>query len=432
MNKREASNADKSKSGRNTKDALTKLLQRTVLQFPTIKLEENVKYGEKGKDQTQFKIKHQLNFTDSKLYWLIDETSSFKNDRVKGKQFVMEHTKKILHERGIDNEAYFVVPDNCNNDTLRNLQNFKKHIQANDQVNFFDGAMQMSEFSHLLEQKATESMKQGQKSNILGDYGEKILVQAFNNQKNIKLWNNPADYITKSTNYSLFKSVLNKLDPNIKEIQYSRAFRGIKNDNPDSVSSQLLTVRDGNGKSYGKPKTDVLIQILDKDNQTSQFSVSVKKPASVKGRVTIHEGSVERLLNDLRNSIPSNSIFNDEEYFNRLEHGLKNFQEVGSQKKMTIEDKEFLNNHLSDLNKWLIDYFVFGINNKMLNNIQIAQALLVFNPLTGQCQIKSIKETEEEMLHGKMATFGTPFSWTYPSNKRGKKIQIKGPFNISL
>ena len=95
---------------------------------------------------------------------------------------------------------------------------------------------------------------------------------------------------------------------------------------------------------------------------------------------------------------------------------MKNFQEVGSQKKMTIEDKEFLNNHLSDLNKWLIDYFVFGINNKMLNNIQIAQALLVFNPLTGQCQIKSIKETEEEMLHEK---------WRHLVHPLAGHIQVK-------
>lgn len=430
MNKKEASNSDKSKSGKNTRDALTKLLQRMVLQFPNIKLKENMKYGEKGKDQSQFKIKHQLDFTEDQVSWLIDETSSFKSDRVKGKQFVMEHTKKILSDRGIKSRAYFVVPDNCSEQTVHELEMFNRHIQADDRVNFFDGAMQMSEFSHFLEHKATESLKQGTKSNILGDYGEKILVQAFNNPNNIKLWNDPSDYLTKSTNYSLFKSVLNKLSPDIGKIQTSHAYRGQKSDNPDAISEQLRIVRDNKGKPFGKPKTDVLIEILDQQNKIYQFSISVKKPASLKGKVTIHEGSVDRLINDLKKSLPSESIFNNKHNFSLLEHALINFQDVGSQKKMAIEDKEFLDSHLSDINKWLVDYFVFGINNSLLNDIQKAQALLVFNPVTGQCQIKTIMEVEDEMLNGKKSTFGTPFGWTYPSKKRGKKIQIKGPFTL--
>lgn len=53
------------------------------------------------------------------------------------------------------------------------------------------------------------------------------------------------------------------------------------------------------------------------------------------------------------------------------------------------------------------------------------------DPLTGTCKTEAQKETEEDMLHGKMTSFGTPFSWTFPSKKRGKEFQVKGSYNLT-
>ena len=61
---------------------------------------------------------------------------------------------------------------------------------------------------------------------------------------------------------------------------------------------------------------------------------------------------------------------------------------------MVKENLQFLNDNLSDLNKWLIDYFIFGINNSYLNKNQQANALLVFDPNTGKCKVRNVIEEE--------------------------------------
>lgn len=433
MAKREANNTEKVMSGRETKKTLTKLIKQTIAPFPAIHFRENVKYGEKGKDPKQFSISHQVEFSNLNLYWLIDVTSSYKQDRVKGKQFLMEHTKDILLNHGIDSLAYFVVPDNCSPETLKGIKNFNQHIEKKDKVNFFDAAMTMSQFSNFLEQKVTESLNQGKRSNILGDYSEKKLMDAFNNSNNIKLWNTPDDYLTKSPDYSLFATVLDKLCPNISQIAECKAYTGSRaTSNKDAISDELTTVRDANNKPHGKPKTDVLVIIKPKNsNNTIQLAISVKLPSSIKGKVSVHQGHIEQLISDLHLSLPADSIFHKDNMFQQLKKALLNFQAEGSLKNMDADSKAFLNAYLSQLNRWLIDYFIFGINNSLLNNRQKANALLIFNPETGTCKIETVEEVEESMLNDKMATFGTPFSWTYPSGKRGKEFQVKGPFNLT-
>lgn len=433
MAKREANNTEKVMSGRKTKKTLTQLIKQIISPFPTIHFKENAKYGEKGKDPKQFNISHQIEFTKQNLYWLIDVTSSYKQDRVKGKQFLMEHTKSILLNRGIDSLAYFIVPDNCSSETLKGIKSLNQHIEKKDKVNFFDGAMTMSQFSNFLEQRVTNPLKQGKKSNVLGNYSEKRLTDAFNNPNNIKLWNNPHDYLTKSPDYSLFATVLDKLCPNISQIAECKAYTGSRaTSNKDAISDELTTVRDANNKPHGKPKTDVLVIIKPQDsNHTVQLAISVKLPSNVKGKVAVHQGHMEQLISDLHSSLPADSIFREDNMFQQLKKALLNFQAEGSLKNMDADSKAFLNAHLSQLNRWLIDYFIFGINNSLFNTRQRANALLIFNPETGTCKIETVEEVEKSMLSDKKATFGTPFSWTYPSGKRGKEFQVKGPFNLT-
>ena len=63
--------------------------------------------------------------------------------------------------------------------------------------------------------------------------------------------------------------------------------------------------------------------------------------------------------------------------------------------------------------------------------VQQANALLSFNPQNGDCTVRTVAEEEQVLIDGitKRSEFGTPFSWTYPSKKRGKKIQLKCTVN---
>ncbi len=281
----------------------------------------------------------------------------------------------------------------------------------------------MTSFRNLLEHEATKSMDQGIKSNLLGASGEEALALAFTNESNLKIWNNPKSNIYQSSSYSLFEAVIKGLCPNIGKLL---SINSIGSNSNTPIADQLKLVK-ANGQNYGKPKTDVIISIINEKGKNLIFKFSVKQPSSNKGKVTVHEGSVERLLNDLKYSLPSDSIFNDPDMFNKLSTALKDFQKVGSKSKIQDDNLEFLNYHLASLNKWLIDYFMFGINNSYLNKNQQANALLVFDPTTGNCKVSNVSETELTLLNHRKATFNTPFSWTYPSKKRGSKIQIKGP-----
>lgn len=419
----ESTNEDKAKAGVNTANELLDLLKKIVNKFQKIDLITSVEYGEKDKDKRQFKANAQINFNDTDTSWLVDVSSSFRSDRVKGKEFDIEHIKKILDRQGLDTYAYFILPDNAKEKDKNELEKFSRHIQKQDRVTYFDGAMLMTSFRNLLEHEATKNMDQGIKSNLLGASGEEALALAFTNESNLKIWNNPKSNIYQSSSYSLFEAVIKGLCPNIGKLL---SINSIGSNSNTPIADQLKLVK-ANGQNYGKPKTDVIISIINEKGKNLIFKFSVKQPSSNKGKVTVHEGSVERLLNDLKYSLPSDSIFNDPDMFNKLSTALKDFQKVGSKSKIQDDNLEFLNYHLASLNKWLIDYFMFGINNSYLNKNQQANALLVFDPTTGNCKVSNVSETELTLLNHRKATFNTPFSWTYPSKKRGSKIQIKGP-----
>ena len=76
-------------------------------------------------------------------------------------------------------------------------------------------------------------------------------------------------------------------------------------------------------------------------------------------------------------------------------------------------------------NEKLTELFLFGVNSPLVNHkIQIADLILLINNFDVfdrdsyvSLYVKNYKDSGQ---------FGTPFKWTYPSKKRGKKIQIKG------
>lgn len=424
----ESTNGDKAKAGDNALKELLSFLKTLTNSSKKVFLRTNIAYGEENKDQSQFKSKAQIDFIGENLIWLIDVSSSYRSDRMKGKEFDVEHIKKILQENNKNSKAYFVLPDNAKKKDQKDLEKFESHIKKGDKVTNFDGAMLMSEFKNLLEKKLTEKLNQGQRSNILGNSGEQNLYSAFNDMNNLKIWNNPENKTLQSSTYKLFSTVLKKLTPSIGKLKSTVAY-GSNKAAKDSISQDLRIVRTPDKKVHGKPKTDVIISLINYKNDNEIFKVSVKRPAANKGKVTVHEGNVEQLLKDLEMTMPSESRFNDSALFCQLSDALKDFQTKGSKTNMSESNREFLNKNLSDLNSWLIDYFIFGINNSFLNKNQQANVLLIYDPITGNSEVYTINKVKEKLLHGKMSTFNTPFGWTYPSKGSGRKIQIKSPIN---
>ena len=104
------------------------------------------------------------------------------------------------------------------------------------------------------------------------------------------------------------------------------------------------------------------------------------------------------------------------------------FEKVGSKKILIAEHPDsdkILEESLKLHNRELIEFFIFGLNSPLVNNkIQIADLIIFTNKFAVWNRDDYIKYYMEE--YSEKGQFRTPFKWTYPSKKRGKKIQIKG------
>lgn len=91
----ESSNGERALAGVNTSKELISLLESIVEKYDTLTLDKNIEYGEKGKDPKQFKANAKINFDKGNSIWLVDVSSSFRSDRIKGKEFDIEHLKRF-------------------------------------------------------------------------------------------------------------------------------------------------------------------------------------------------------------------------------------------------------------------------------------------------------------------------------------------------
>lgn len=426
-------NRKKTRGGYNNKLAVKNDLNKLCDILPNVDFDtKNTKFGILKKAPRQFSVDVKLLIKDEMgnicETWLIVTSNSVRSDRIKGNEFDVEHIKRIFNE--IDRiktgsvKAFFVVPNVQSEKDLRNFENYRQRAESKELVSYFDGIFKLSELTNYLKNEAGKYIKQGVRSNLFGDNAEEKIVEAFNNKDNITLWNNPQNSVTKSSTYYIVQKVLNKLSvPRNELLQSMEAYNG--NKKGSSYLDELANI-----KGYGgKPKTDILIKIY-YGNKFKKVKISIKNPNKKRGNVTVHEGSVEKLLGDLEMTMPSDSRFNDSEQFQKLKIALLDFQKSGSTKGMDADLSKFLNENLSDLNDWLIDYVIFGINNGVLTNNQKADLLVVVDPDSGDLELMTIAEERKKLLeycNGRKAGFRTPFSWTYPSKKRGKKIQLKMP-----
>lgn len=345
---------------------------------------------------------------------------------MKGSEFNVQHIRSILSSKNpnVTIKAFFVVISA--DSSIKELTSLAEKIKNKKIVTYFDDAITMPEFSSRIQKKCTAVTPQGTRSNILGDIGEETILNSLSG-KNVSQWNkSERSNSIVTSDYPIFKSILTTTSFPLNEdiTNYSVAKTGSSKKESASYDSELDYVL-VNGKRFGKPKTDIFYSVTDEHNNSHNIKLSVKRPSNVKTNViTVHEGSVEQLISDLENT-PQNEIplhFN----INELKVALLNFQDVGSKSNMTESNIVTLEKLLPKINDWLIKYFIFGINNKRFNEKQSANCFVTIHPEKGIVYCHSIDETINH-LKKIIRQFGTPFSWTYPSKKRGKSIQIKCP-----
>lgn len=428
-------NSIKSRNGSQNKTEILSLLEEFEKKYSTVHLSKKVRMGAPGKDPKQFFITAILEFDDQhKEEWLIETSTSYKADRAKKAEFEIENIKKIINRPKVDVKAFYVI---TNAKEEGDFKKYKRNVEQHKIVTYFDDILNFNEFRNMLAKRCSKYLPQGSRSNILGSEAEKDVAEAFNNPNNIELWNKTEkSKVINSRNFDIVQSLMDKFYPD-KKIKTMVAYDNYKKD-PHYLADLSVVKNPNGGHNWGKPKTDVLIIITFTDGTNTHINLSVKRPKIDNRKVTAHEGYVEVMLNDLQASMPKNSMFNDPEKFDQLSKALLNFQEAGTAKGMNSTDWEFLTDNLHDLNPWLIDYCLFGVNNRRFNDKQVANTMAVVDPQSGSLTYLTRNEEKQLLLQScqnhknhknrRSSSFGTPFSWSYPSSKRGKKYIIKSTF----
>ncbi|MFH6615434.1 MspI family type II restriction endonuclease [Streptococcus suis] len=392
-------NQQKSLSGKASNLTLDELLQ-SISKIPKLNISVTKNYTTGYENcEKQFKMDYQVCFHDfDDELWLIKPTSSIRSDRIYGNEFFAQNIK-IIDKRV--SKIFVVIPDSVTAKEIQNKDSYSNKIHSKEYTSFLDDILTFSELRNLILEHASELLSQGISANILGNNAEEMIVNLLTDKKNILLWN---DY---ERNHKTIKSTTYKW---FIEILLNAGFTKNKYRIDNIIASKEIPKLSNNGY----PKTDVMFTVITNGKEVSR-TISIKNTTA--STVSIHEGDIEDVIValKLRKDSP-------------LSQALRKFQEYGSLKVLSENDAtaySVLEQQLSSYNQELAGLFLFGVNSPLVNNpIQIADLILYTNNFGVFSRDNYIYSYLNE--YSSRGQLGTPFKWTYPSKKRGQKIQIKG------
>lgn len=363
-----------------------------------ITVEKGYRIGAPNYEQ-QFKMDFKVNFNNEDGdIWLLKSTSSIRSDRIYGVEFFAHNIK--LYDRSVS-KIFVVIPHTSSKKEFDNKESYKKKIFSDTYISYIDNIYTISELRNEIIHHATTHLTKGVSANILGTDAEKYVTTVLQDAKNLTLWNDyDSNFKTvKSSSFDEFCTLLSAIGLTRNE------------DKLISVSATRDIPKLSNG---GYPKTDVAFSIQTV-KQHFEKTISIKK--TEQKTITVHEGDVADVITAL-------GIRRDSE----LGMALMAFQEVGSEKalkELNYHYYDVLVKQLPSYNEKLTELFLFGVNSPLVNNtVQIADLILLINNFD-VFERKSYVPLYVQS-HQNLGQFGTPFRWTYPSKKRGQKIQIKG------
>jgi len=391
-------NKIKNKSGKQAKLLVSEMLNDLKGELDiNIEIENNYSIGYPNQEK-QFKMDFLVRFLDfDNEQWLIKSTNSIR-ERIYGTEFFAQNIRLI--NENVTN-IYVIVPDSIPDAEMKNKNNYSLKTNSYKYTSFLSGVLTVNELRQKIIEKATQNIAQGLRSNILGNNAETSIVNLLNDSKNSELWNNYENtkQTIKSSTYTMYKLIFENL--NLKE-------------GSDKILKVIATNNIPLLSNRGKPKTDVFV-IIKTDTQNLTMNISIKNTS--KKTVTVHEGSVSDLICALKLSKQD-----------LLVQSLIDFEKVGSKKNLIAQyccSDKILEKELKLYNRELVEFFIFGLNSPLVNNkIQIADTIIFTNKFAVWNRNKYVDYYVNKYKN--KGQFGTPFKWTYPSKKRGQKIQIKG------
>lgn len=233
---------------------------------------------------------------------------------------------------------------------------------------------------------------------------ERYIVDILNDEENLLL------YKKNIKNCYEFEIIVDKIISNIK----------LNKNNILFIKSTDTIVK---LKNLGSPKTDIHIKVYTSPSDYYTANLSIKN--TISSQVSCHDYKAQDFCEVIA---PDDTRFCEIVYlFQRFGSWTKLKKHRGNNKRTIEEDRQTLQKYMTKLIEWAITG-KHDQKNIVDADTQIANYLLTRNPKNNACRIDTADEYCKKLI-SKMNSnaLGSPFSWTYPSKQRGKRIQLKMP-----
>ncbi len=389
---KELSNADKSKHGAEAKIALKNILLQ-CRKFDYIKeLIEGYKCGYEKYDSKQFSCNFVIVFKDD-TKWIVNITTSFRSDRLKENQWDSYNIKEI--DKSIS-KSILTYPDGLSDKEKSSIVSYRYKIENHIHFSAVDNIVSQTELFELIESFANKNLSVGQKKDKQGNNFEKFIAEVLSDDNNLFKWKTE-NRIVVGRHFDIFKKVMSKLKVNKENVNSIRATSEKK------VIGHLMT--------SGSPKTDIIVRVYSSPGkEVETFTISCKRTSAK--AVSIHQYSADAFADVL------------DEKNDYLRSLLREFQKVGNLKDFGKQNYNLLSQELKPYLEKLVRWVLGGYGGKNLAKAQLADYILIYDE--NEVFIYTLDEYTSFLLRPEnVSHFGTPFSWTFASGRKGKDIQLK-------
>lgn len=387
-------NGEKSKHGYNAQTQLSELLKFCKDKNYIKEIITNYRIGKSGyKNEEQFYAPFLVTFFNNES-WILFSATSMRTDRVKGQQWDSYNLKEINHNI---TKSFLVYPDGVNNSELNNFHRQDLKYQEKEEYSAIDAIIDQNKLHDLIEEKATANLSKGSIKDLQGRSFEDRIAQCLSNSDNLGIWKRESKTLS-GLYYSFFKTIIDYLGFNHDEIVSINA----------TVDKKVI----GKLPTGGNPKTDILVTINLQKNKYETITISCKR--SSKDKVSVHEYTADTFSRVL-------DVNNRE-----LSKLLHLFQQNPTLSSFGEENVIKLTSAIAPYKNRLAKWVFAGVGGNGDPNTQWATHILTYDNNDNTISFHSIDEYIK-LLNSTHAqgNFGTFFSWTYPSKKRGKSIQLK-------
>lgn len=388
------SNSEKAKHGRSAHVGMEEILKRCVDAGYLAQVTKNYGIGKAGyKNDKQFYAPFLIVFQDESK-WAIFTTTSMRTDRIKGQQWDALNLKEL---DPLITHVYLVYPDGLENKELSEFVRQNSKYINKEEYSIIELIVSQDEISNMIEEYALKDKTSGQIKDIQGNSFETRVANILNFDQNLIKWKTDDSSLV-GMHYDIYKNIVECF--------------GLDKDNTISVSATADKSIIGRLPSGGSPKTDVLVKVEDASKENKNYTISCKR--SSEQSVSVHQYNADVFADVL------------DKDNKKLRVLLETFQESGNLRDFGEENTKELTIELEPYVKKLSLWVLGGKNAPGVPDIQIADYILTYDNNLGSATIMRIEEYANHLLESDVSGhFGTPFSWTYPSKRKGKDIQLK-------